>query len=375
VTAAEGLTAQDCVTTTVNAASLEVSMIGPSTAEINQNVTFEITLMNRGAAAATGLVLTSTFDEGLESTSAATPEDRSLPLRRTMEPLEPGQSRRIGITLRAVKAGRACNRLEVTADGNLAATAEACVEIADPPQPKLSVRKSGPESSTAGETASFRIEIVNEGNTAITNLRVADSYDESLTPTRATPGFVFEGDDLVWRIDSLAPGRTATLQIECRCLTPAARACNRVRVSAEGTNTSASDEYCFAILASERPVVSVTLSDLRDPVQVGGPLVYAARVTNSGPGEVSRLQLVGIAPAGTRPLQNGTRGPTRFAIQGQTIRFQPIDRLAPGASITYEMRLSADRQGEMTFQVELDSVDLERPIVAEETTTVFEGNP
>ncbi len=372
VTASGGLTAQDCVTTTVRTASLEVRMAGPERAEVGQNVTFEITIINRGEAEATGLVLNDEFDPGFEFASAATPEEKSLPLRRTLDPLPPGQSRRIGVTLRAVRAGRACNRLRVTADGNLTASAEACVDIEEPARPSLSVRKTGPAEQQAGEKVIFRIEIENTGNTEIRDLRVADNYDPSLEPTRATPGFAFEGDDLVWQIDSLAPGRKATLQVECQCLTPNAQACNRVRVSAAGTALLASDEACLKIVPSQRPVVTLTLSDLTDPVQVGGTVVYAARVTNNGPGEVTRLQLVGIAPAGMRPLQGGTRGPTRFTIQGQTIRFQPIDRLPPGSTLAFEMRLSADRPGDMTFRVELDSVDLQQPIVAEETTRLFQ---
>jgi len=370
VTADDGLTARDCMTTTVQIASLEVNMAGPSRAEVGQNVTFEITLVNRGDAPATGLVLNNTFDPALEFASAATPEERSLPLRRTLEPLAPGQSRRIGVTLRAVKAGRACSRLEVTADAGLRATTQACVEISEPARPKLSVKKTGPDSRQAGETAVFRIEIKNTGNTPISGLRVADNYDESLDPIRATPGFAFEADDLVWQIDSLAPGRTATLQVECRCLTPNQRACNRVHVAAED-GTRASGEACLEILASDKPVLSVTVSDLSDPIEAGKALVYVVRVTNHGPSQATRLQLVGTAPAGMRPLETGTRGPSRFDIQGQTVRFRPIDQLPPGSSLTYELRVSADRPGEMTFRVELDSVDLERPVTAEETTRVL----
>ena len=67
VTAAGGLKASDCVTTTVMAPvwTCDVDR-GPAEAAVGSEVTFEIVVTNRGQATATGLTIKDRYDPGLE---------------------------------------------------------------------------------------------------------------------------------------------------------------------------------------------------------------------------------------------------------------------------------------------------------------------
>ena len=372
-TAADGLTAKDCAMATVlDRAALDVSMVGPQRADVGQDVTFEITVTNRGDTAATGLLLVDRFDEGLEHASAARPIERDL------DDLAPGQSRRIGVTLRATQTGRLCNRVEVRGEGDIRAQAEACIEAVQPEQrPSLTVTKSGPTLQRVGDVAQFVIDVTNTGTEAITSLRVIDNYDLALEPVEATEGYTTEGDDLVWLVTRLDPGQTVTRRINCRCREPAAQACNRVTVTA-GPGVSAEDEACLEIQAAapgaaQAPRLTVEVADLRDPVQAGRDVVYVIRVANVSRTTASAVRVTAHVPTGMTPLDDGTSGPTPFEVDGQTIRFEPVDYLDPGQTVAYEVHVRAGQPGNVLFRVEVSSEGLAEPIIREHGTTVFAG--
>lgn len=363
VTAADGLTAQDCVTTTMLEAALDVSITGPDRAEVGSSATFEIAVTNRGDAPATDVVIVNRFDEGFEHETAASPIERDLGR------IEPGQSQRIGVTLRVTRPGRLCTRVEVSAQGSPRAQAEACLNAEPPPQPSISVRKRGPESQSVGGTAEFAIEITNTGPTAVNELRVTDAYDESLEPIRATEGYGFEEDALVWRIAAMQPGETVRLQIHCRCQAPVARACNRVAVTTR-EGVGAQDEACLSIVETP-PRLSVSVGGSANPVELGRVFHYNVVVRNAGTDVAENIALVATAPPGITLLEQGTVGPGQFTIEAQTIRFAPVDRLAPGQQLTYQIQVRGDQDGEVRFQVEARATGLAEGVTAEEATRVF----
>ncbi len=87
------------------------------------------------------------------------------------------------------------------------------------PQPSLrvAVRRTTPESQSAGETARFAIDISNPGVGALKNVKVVAQAGPNLSPIMATFGFTEEGAKLIWTIDALPAGRTEHLQLDCRC--------------------------------------------------------------------------------------------------------------------------------------------------------------
>ena len=93
VSGPSGVAAQDCVTTTVMVPSLDVSMTGPERARVGDEVTFEVTITNRGDLPATNLLILDRYDEGFAHATGANPIERDL------EDLSPGASHRIGGTL------------------------------------------------------------------------------------------------------------------------------------------------------------------------------------------------------------------------------------------------------------------------------------
>ncbi len=378
----QGLTAQDCATTTVTVPSLEVSINGPQRVRVGDQVVFDITVANRSDVLATNLILINRFDAGLKHEVSASPIERDL------ENLEPGQARRIQIAFTATQAGQQCSVAEIVANAGVATTARACViveaaavppaAIPSNPQPRppttpgqarLQVRKTGPATRVVGNMALFSIEVTNVGGVPLTNVKVVDNYDTSLDPQQASDRYEIIGQDIVWTEASLAPGESVGFEINCRCTQAIERSCNRVTVTADG-GVRADDEFCVKI---ELPPagLTMTISDLNDPVASGKQLTYEIRVQNQGQSPEANLVVEVRLPNQFSPVAIGTSGPTRPTIEGQLIRFAPVAQLAAGEVLTYRVRVQANSTGMVRMVASLSSESLAAPLTAEESTSIF----
>ena len=403
---ADNLAGQDCTSTTVFATGaagpatvppstgqLEVRVTGPAQATVGQDVTFDVLVTNRGNAEITNLVLVDRFDAGLQHAASLSPIERDLPT------LAPGASQPVRVVLRVTQPGQLCNTAEVVSAGGLRASGRACVTATSTgapatggpapvtgQQPAISIRKTGPTVKNEGENADFSITITNTGSVRLTQIKVSDNYDRALDPVSLTDGYRFVGDDIVWLIDELPVGKSVALEINCRCVSSVARACNRTSVTtAEGAR--ADDEACLEVRgrsgggATSTPAtgtstattgnLSLTIADLRDQVAVGKELTYEIKVSNNGRVADQRVELSVTAPPEMTPITNGSGGPSRFSIDGQSVRFLPFGEIQPNQTLSYQVRMRANRAGIAHVRAELRSGGSARPITAEETTTIF----
>ncbi len=283
---------------TAPVARLDVKLTGPTQVNVGSKATFRATVTNRGTATARNLIIRDRFDPGLEHEQATGLIERSL------GDLSAGQARVIEITFRAVKAGKLCHIVEVTGEGGLRATDQACVTAvaaaapgstypspatqfpgkSEGPTPgqtptapgtakpalsvTVSVRKIAPhgqpatrqerpdslerrrgEQFSVGDWAAFYIEVTNSGTQTLSNVTVTADHDPPLSPELATEGNKRIGNSLTWLISSIPPGRTYALESHCECKSVSARACLRVRAKA-AIGPQAEAETCVQIAPS-----------------------------------------------------------------------------------------------------------------------------
>ncbi len=387
-TAAGGLKASDCATTTVMAAQLEVKITGPVKATVGSQVTFNVQITNRSQVPARELEIADRFDDGLvhaEATGAIIAD---------LQDLAPGQSRQISMTFRVAKAGRQCHTVEVTGADGVRASAEGCVTgvegfpgtggaagAAVTPQPRpqptgpasVSVKKTGPAEATVGKEVRFEIDVTNTGGRTLTNVKVVDVYAPSIEPRQGTTGYRFEDDKtLVYTIDSLAPGKTEQLEVVCKCLAPDQLAVNRITVTtAEGA--TARGEASLTILAAEVPGsgLTLTVTDLTDPVRKGRGLTYEILVSNDGQTVQTNVTVEATVPNGMIADPIITAGPTDREILGQTVTFSPAAEIRPGEKLSYRVGVRTLKAGEYVFEARLTGDNLPQPVSARTTTTVW----
>lgn len=408
VTAAGGLKVSDCATTTIATASLDVRVAGPQQATVGSEVSFDITVRNLSQAPAAKLIIKDRLDAGLEHPAV----NQQNAIERLLGDLAGGASQQITVKLRVTKPGRLCHTVEVAGPGITPASAQACLMGvgsggpaagtpgtlppfggAEQPKPtgppSISVKMLGPKQpAIIGDTAQFTIDIANTGTTDAKNLKVLVRYDDALRPTLATDGYDQpEGGGLAWKIDNLPAGGTpVSLGVHCKCEKATLNACNRVTVSTSDGGQF-EDKACLEIRASgetsrESPPVTppdgqtLTMSvvGLRNPVAVGKELTYEIMMTNTGSASLRQVSVAATVPEGMVPNPIGTVGPgtTKFAREGNVVRFDPVFEVKPNESLMYRVRVLTKKTGKYKFRAELTSPTLPQPIVQEaKETEVF----
>ncbi len=381
------------------AARLEVTVTGPTTGEVGSDVSFEIQVVNRGDGPATGIVVNDRFDAGLQHAASASPMEHSL------ANLQPGASASLDVTFRVMQAGQWCQDITVTADGGLRGTTRNCIAASAPlesaqpaaqpaeaqpsttPPPgglaQLSVRKSGPDRRRVGEKALFTIEVTNGSDQPIENLEVADHFETSLEPGRATEGSVWlQGNALGWKIPTLAAGKTIRREIEFGCLRETPRSCNRVTVTAPGIELAA-DEACLEIAgtagAESAPAASssgepggigVTVADTADPIKVDGETTYQIVLTNKGSQSVFDVAMT-VTFGGELRLEN-ISGPLHASVLPDKVRFDPIREFRAGENpLSFELRFKGVRPAAARLRVEVISRGQAKGISAEQKTEIL----
>ncbi len=392
---ADGQTSQDCASTAVVTAELEVrvGVAGSDTVMLGDRVTFEMTVTNRSNLPATGLVITDQFDPGLEHEAAASPIEKDL------GQLAGGQSQTIGVTFRAMQPGRLCNRVEVRGESGVRGAGQGCVTAvaaaspanaasaaelrtarAPPPadasrnqRAELQVKVSGPAAAqNVDAVAEFSIEITNTGERALTNLTVTAVSDTALHAVQATDGYEWDDrDNLVWKIPALAAGKSTRLQLNHRCRSAARKACVRVRVTSQ-EGAAAEGEACLEI-RRDQTQLSMTVDGLDNPVTVGRDLTYEVRINNAGSVADRNVALTVVVPVEMSVIRLGTVGDrTTYDIEGQNVRFKPVAELPPGETLKFRVRVRAVKAGEVKLEAIFKSEGQPQPTTATEETTVLE---
>ncbi len=433
VVAAGGLKVRDCATTTVAVPSLEVQVTGPGQATVGSKVKFEIVVTNRSPTPATRLVITDRLDPGLENPAVNQRNAIERPLgdlapgasRRvnvTLGVAKPGRlCHTVEVTGKdlAPASQRAC----LTAVGEAAPPGPSVPNAVpnvvpntvpnavpnvgpsvvppsgggEPPKlppnpirPLLSVKKTGPKQLIVGETANFSIELTNAGSVAMRNIKVLDHYDPALLPKFATDGYRLEDGGLAWTVEDLAAGQTTELRIQCLCQSAAAKTCNRATATTSDGG-KVEDEACLEIRAvSSPPAVRtpapppppsaaaaegliMSVIGLRNPVTAGKELTYEIKVTNNGPTTYRQATVTATVPDDMIPNPMGTvgPGPTKFAIEGKSVRFDPVFEVRPNESLIYRIRVQTKQPGLWRFLAELTAATLSQPLVklVKETST------
>ena len=397
----DGVAVQDCVTTTVTAPELRLEMSGPDQTLVGQHVVFTINVTNVSGTPATGLILVDRFDAGFRHPVATSPIEREL------EDLQPGQTRTISVDFDVIAPGQLCNVAEIQGrDGTVRATTRKCLNAVasanpipsapgvppavdpnlqaqpqnppaqapaqqqvDGPKPQLFITKTGPNRKMVGERADFTIDVTNRGSVAATNVKITDNYDQALDPVQATDGHAFAGDDLVWMVDQVPPGRTIRFQVNCQCNRRSPRACNRATVTcAEGVR--ADGEWCVEIVGPSSPL-TVTVTDSRDPVSVGNDCLYDIRVKNNNSEPDRQVSVTVNVPENFAPQETGNQGPgVTASVAGSTIRFAPVNELRAGEQITFRVNLRAIQAGAAVVKCEVTSAASRTPTTGEASTTV-----
>jgi uncharacterized repeat protein (TIGR01451 family) len=352
-----------CVCTRLSRPGITLRKTGPKAAVLSETLTYQLTVTNTGTTDVAGVKVTDTLPAGLE------PVGGKNPLTWDLGTVPAGQSRSVEYQVTARKTGRLCNRARATGAGGVRAEAQSCVVVGEA---AMTLAKTGPRERYANTPATYLITVKNTGKLPLDNVVITDPVPPQTSFVRASNGGQLNGDSVQWSLGTLDPGTSRTVQVTLR-----ARAAGVVRnraTAAADRGLTAAAEAVTNFKGVSALLVEVT--DTEDPVEVGAETGYVITVRNQGTVPATNIKVEALIPreltllSAKGPVDNKLGKATR---EGQTLLYEPLRRLAPGAAVTFEVRVRAEKPGDVRFKVDVTADQLKAggPVHEEESTYIY----
>ncbi len=366
-----------------NAGTSYADSVGAKTGEWTN---FKVTVTNTGNSAVNNVKITDPIPSGLQYDSASVVTTGSVSfanntLTVNFGTLAPGQSRTVEFATQVTRstAGQICNIATASGDNVPSVTADACVNVTNPPVETrvLAVKKFVKNLSTGtaysddsvqartGERVNFKISVTNNGNAVINNVRVTDAipsglqFDDSFTGDGA-PSFTVP--TLSVDFGSLAAGQTKTVEFAAKVLAVApASICNVAKATGTGV-AEVTDNACVTVYTTPKPgepnIVQVK-SAFNNTKNVDATTVNAARgdtitftlkTTNNGTADAVNYvitdDLSGVLPLADL-IDNG--GAT---LNGNILSY-PAITIKPGETVTktFVVKVKSSLAPTLSYQI------------------------
>jgi len=284
-----------------------------------------------------------------------------------------------------------------------------------PPRPSAGITLVGPAALKSGEKGTFVITVRNTGNTTLRDLVVIGRFPRQLNIDRASGGYqprdtaAVEANSISWALAPLPPTASIEKRIECSAVEGAgepvsvtAAAGNeaglreaaqwRVRVEAPPPRATPIPRTPRPTLpprdetpppgdrGREEPtppapvasLLSVTISEDKDPVFKGSGLEYLVVIHNRG--DRNERQVILTLSVTPQLELREVRGPVGFQKDPETgaIGVRPISEMRAGEKIEFRVSARAIQVGKGVLTASVDSLRLQAPKTATEETTVFD---
>ncbi|MCX7847796.1 MAG: DUF11 domain-containing protein [bacterium] len=344
-----------CCQTRVGRPVLAIVKDGPAQALLHERCTYTVVVSNVGSAVARDVVLTDTLPPGMAHDSG------SKALTQRLGDLAPGQAARVEMPVRAVQRGRWQNWAVASAANAAEVRDDAITVVATR---DLAIRKTGTRETFVGKRATYEIVVVNRGDTRLTDVVVMDTVPPEMRVVSA-PGGIINGNQVTWRIATLAPGAEERLQLTVLA-NAMGRFCNQASVTTDEGLRGAS-QACTVVRGLAALLIEMV--DVRDPLMVGESTAMRIRITNQGSAEDRNVRLVLVFPPELTP--STPAGATTGRVEGNTVVFSPYPVLAPQQRIEYSVRITGRQAGDARTRAQMTSELIRSPVTEEESTHVY----
>jgi len=327
---------------------------GPEEVCPGDTVRYQVTITNRGSAAAEDVVITDHVPEQLEHASG----QRSIVTK--IGCLRPCESKTVNFCFTACKRGRACNTAVVTACNADTVSCQACTNITIC---CCETTKTGPKEVMMGKNADYQITVKNTGDKKLTDVVITDCAPSSTSIVSAN-GAKLNGNQAVWRLKEIKPGEKVNFNLTLTSCTPG---CYTNRISVDNCQ-----HCCCSAQATTRwkgrPALDMCVVDTEDMICVGDETTYKVTVQNRGTEPDSNVTVVLRFPDEIAP-QSAT-GPSDGQVSGQIVKFEPLKYLNPRQTVEYRVIGKAKRSGDARVMIELSSDNTKPPLTQQHSTIV-----
>ena len=353
--------------------SLTKSVSNP-TPNVGSEVDFVITVRNDGPSNATGVQVTESLPTGVSLVSSS-PSLGSFNTTNgvwTVGSLPIGSSQTLTLRTRVDSVLNTFNTAQVTdadqADvdstpgNNIASEDDQDSAAFITPQADLSLTKSVDNPSpNVGDNVTFTIAVQNAGPDTATGIQVTDTLPAGIrfVSNNLSTGSFNSGTG-VWSIDSLTTTTTATLEIIGEVLS-LGQSTNSAEITASNqsdpdstpaNNIAAEDDQDSVSFTTQQVDLSLTKTASVERPAIGQTFAYTLTVTNSGTDTATGVQVTDTLPAGVTYVGSSPTGAFNPATGVWT-----VGSVAPGASQSIDINVTADTLGDKTNVAEITAVD------------------
>lgn len=337
---------------------LVVETAAPQTVLIGDQVTLGIKVSNPGTGVATGVVLTEHIPPGLQH-----PAGKELEYQ--VGDLKPGESRKLELPLVASRAGLAANRLTARGDGDLRAEHKIDLEVL---APQLDVAFEGPKRRFLERQATYQLSVANPGTASAKQVELIATLPAGLKFVSANNAGYFEESTRTvrWRLEELPAGEAGSVELVTLPINAGQQAIALQATAERGLAVKKEQPVKIEGIAA----ILFQVADTTDPIEIGGETAYEIRIINQGTKAAANVRLTIDLPPEVKLV--AAEGPTRYQPPtGNRVVFDGLASLAPKADTAYRIRVRAVRPGDLRTSFLLQTDEMQRPVVKEESTRVF----
>ena len=330
----------------VAAPQLSLKVNAPREVRIGETIDLTFLLKNSGGAAANNVSVRDLIPEGLKHEAAA---DIECPIGK----LGPNEAREIVLQVTAVKPGRVKNRAILTADGGITQELESVIDVIGE---HLVLTRSGQNRIYAERPAVFTNSVKNEGNAAVSRVKVSEIVPAGLEFVEASDGGRFDPVEraIHWTVGPLAPGAETAVSAKLIAKTPG----NQLgKISATGSAGSAASVKSEVDVIG-RPELQMETVNATGVVAVGDRLTSKIQLKNSGSAPARNVALSISVPPEMKLIE--VRG-GRYQQVKNVIRFEPLAELAPRDAVAFELVMEAIAEADAKMDLQISADHLTKP--------------
>ena len=338
---------------------LALRLSAPDEVMVGGEQRVKIELHNPGSGDATGVVLLENVPEELRHTAGPALEFEVGTLRA-------GETRKMELVLTAEKAGPVINRIIARGDGDLEVEQEIKFEVI---APELQIGVEGPGRRYLNKPATYTVHVGNPGTATAKDIELTTKLPKGMRFVRANNLGEYDSAThaVYWSLAELGKGTVGAVKLTTL---PTVSGDHEIQVEGKASQ-GLEDQTTQHILVEGIAAVTFKVTDLEDPIEVGGETTYEIHVINEGSKAANDVQVTATLPSGMSIVS--AEGKAGHSIQSQTVVFEPLENLAPKADTTFRVTAQGVQPGHQRLTVQIGHSELTEPLRTEENTRVF-GN-
>ncbi|MEA5461378.1 gliding motility-associated C-terminal domain-containing protein [Arcicella sp. LKC2W] len=350
----------------------------PADPNINDVVTFTLTVKNDGGDIATNVQVKDILPIGLEFVSST---DFSLfagniLLSKTLPIVIKGTPEVLTFKARITQAGKITNKAEIIKSDTYDADSQPNTGTEDGQDDVGSVTISGQQADLSldklvsnirpnvGDAITYTLRVFNAGPSKATNVQVKDILPSGLTFISSTD-FVKTGDTLIANIDSVSVNQIKDLTFVAQVSQPAS-IINKAQITKSdqfdpdskpnsGTQDGQDDTDKITIIPQTADL-SLRKTVDKSVVNLGDNVIYSITVSNAGPDLATNVQVKDVLPSGIIFVSSKGTPVEDFKLNADTLLWK-IPTIAVGGSQTISFIAKLTEAGEKINKAQITKSD------------------